>query len=151
MIYWIVGGTAVGKKRFIRQALNPKTRPHWIDSTNLHAEWFEDGPVKTDIVTLSREADVLIRWQWGREEHLVNILRDHPDVKHAIFMLTTTLMAQLSRVALREGFLKWDAATLTGEQRDIYEMVHAIAFRYRVPVRFIDSTGEEYVLRRYAV
>lgn len=144
MIYWIFGGTAVGKKRFIAQCLDPETRPEFIcvGDDPVRAEWIEDGPVEVDIVRLSEEAHIFVRWQWGREEHLTNILRDQQSVKNYIVVLSCALMTQLSRVALREGCLKWDAELLHGEQRSIYECVHRIAEQFGAPVLFIDCNGE---------
>lgn len=109
----------------------------------VRAEWIPDGPVEADIVRLSESSHILVRWQWGREEHLTNILRDHPRVKNSIVVLTCGLMTQLSRVALREGCLKWDAEILHGELRAIYECVHGISSRYRVPVLYVDSSSAD--------
>jgi hypothetical protein len=149
VIFWVFGGTAVGKKRFIQQCLDPETRPDFLKfEVPVRAEWIEDGPVQSDIVRLSEAAHIFVRWQWGREEHLTNILQDHPTVQHSIVMLTCGLMTQLSRVALREGCLKWDAEILHGELRQIYECIHAISSRYRVPVFYVDSASADgYELR----
>jgi hypothetical protein len=150
VIFWIFGGTAVGKKRFIRQCLYPATRPDFIKLGHApRAEWIEDGPVQSDIVRLSESFDLLVRWQWGREEHLANILRNHPTVKHSIVMLTCGLMTQLSRVSLREGCLKWDAEILHGELRQIYECVHGLVRDHRVRVLYVDaSSSDGYELRK---
>src|SRR5688572_6217172 len=124
MIFWVFGGTAVGKKRFIARCVDSATRPAYIESANLRAEWIPDGSAAFDIVYAARRTDLILRWQWGRDETLENIALQHNTIPHTMVLLSVGLMAQLSRIALREGCLKWDAENVHGEQRDIYERVH---------------------------
>lgn len=150
MIFWIFGGTAVGKKRFIQQCLQRETRPEflWIQD-NVKAEWIADGPLAVNLVDLFQKYDILVRWQWGREEHLKFLLKHHPEIQNSIVLLSCGLMPQLSRVALREGFLKWDAEMLHGEMLTIYECVHDISRRYPLPVLYVDTGGaNQYELRK---
>ena len=148
MIFWVFGGTAVGKKRFIARCIDPKTRPDYIESANLRAEWIPDGNATFDIVAESKRADLMLRWQWGRDETLDNLCIQHRGIPHTIVLLSVGLMSQLSRIALREGCLKWDAGNVHGEQRDIYERVHEIAMRHRLPVLYVDATNDDYTLRK---
>jgi hypothetical protein len=148
MIYWIFGGTCVGKKRFIQQCLNPETRPEFIEcSPEVAAPWFACGPCQENIVELAEGSDLFIRWQWGREETLLNILQEHPWIEQRIVVLSTTLMTQLSRVALREGCLKWDAEILHGEMRSVFECVSRLALKHSLEVVYVDSSTEQYSLR----
>lgn len=144
MIFWVFGGTAVGKKRFIEQCVNG-TRPEYIDSKKLRAVWMHDGPAGTDIAGEANRSDIMVRWQWGREEMLDAIGRKRPQT---IVLLTADLITQLSRIWLREGGLKWNANQVHGEQRDIYECVHTLQARFSLPVLYVDSTTDHYQLRR---
>lgn len=147
MIYWVFGGTAVGKKRFIARALDPDTRPAWLTFQRpVIAVWLEDGPLTVDLAELELRYDVLVRWQWGREEWIIEFCS--PTQAHTLLCLSTGLMTQLSRIALREGCLKWDAESLHGEMRRIYECVAKLAARYALPVLYVDtSSSEGYNLR----
>lgn len=149
MIVWVFGGTCVGKKRFIERAANPQTRPEYFAAFDMHAEWIEDGPLTVDIVTRALEhEDLILRWQWGRDETLESICQNHPEIKHTIVMLSVNLMTQLSRIALREGCLKWDAGQIHGEQVGIFERVHELSEKYRIPVLHVDASNDDYRLRK---
>jgi len=147
MIYWVMGGTGVGKKWFMTRAAVLQTRPHFLPTGLLTAEWMNDGPCRVDIADRASQHDIMIRWQWGRDEHIKNIKRDCPTISQTLIMLTTDLMTQLSRIALREGGLKWNVDAITGEQRNVYELVANISTNCRLPVLYVDSTDNTYELR----
>lgn len=137
MIVWVFGGTAVGKKRFIEHCLDARTRPQFIALINPLPIWINEGDLKEDMGHLSREHDLLVRWQWSREARLGEGI-------DSIVMLTCGLMAQLSRVASREGCLKWDAEALHEEMRSILRLVHKISKQHSsVPVMYVDSSRHD--------
>ena len=143
MIYWVFGGTAVGKKRFINRCLDPETRPEFMRSDSIAATWMNEGELCLDIIGQSESFDVLVRWQWGREQELIRILEKYSGIQQSIVMLSTGLIIQLSRIALREGCLMWDAEAIHFEMRSIYELVQCISERFNVPVLYVDSSSSE--------
>lgn len=147
MIFWVIGGTAVGKKRFIRACVDPATRPAFIVSRKLAPVWIQDGPCEVDIEAAAAHRDLMIRWQWGREEAIHDLMK-RTSLRHTLIVLTTGLVAQLSRIAVREGALKWDAENIHGELRNIYEMVHRLTIGRQVPVLYVDSTTLDYQVRQ---
>lgn len=149
MIVWVFGGSCVGKKRFIERSVNPQTRPEYLNAFDMHGEWIDDGPLTVDIVTRALEGeDLILRWQWGRDETLESICQNHPSLKHTIVLLSVSLMTQLSRIGLREGCLKWDAEQVHGEQLNISERVYELASKYRIPVLHVDASNDYYGLRK---
>ena len=142
-----MGGTAVGKKRFIEHCANRLTRPDFMPA-NLLPFWINDGPCEVDFASAALERGLLLRWQWGREEHIPHLRRDFPGIKHQIVLVTTSLINQMSRVALREGSLKWNADALAFEAVRISELVMQLACDYQLPVRIVDSSDGRYTLRR---
>lgn len=149
MILWVFGGTCVGKKRFIERAVNHRTRPGYLEiAGTLRPAWVYDGHLLEDLVSMSSSQNLAVRWQWGRDEVLESICRDHPDVRQAIVFLSVSLMTQLSRIALREGSLKWDAEQIHGEQLNILERVHELSVNYRMPVFHVDASNDDYTLRK---
>lgn len=149
MILWVFGGTCVGKKRFIERAVNPKTRPAYLEiPSRLWTVWINDGHLVQDIVSMSAESNLIVRWQWGRDEVMESICQNHPDVRQAIVYLSVSLMTQLSRIALREGSLKWDVEQVHGEQLNIMERIHELSARYDIPVFHVDASNDDYLLRK---
>jgi hypothetical protein len=145
MIWWVFGGTAVGKKRFIAEMVATAGGTLPIITDRLRGAWIQDGDLTEDLLG---GGDVLVRWQWGREETLVRMLRDYPRVVQEIMLLSVPLGVQVARVHEREGELKWDEQMLAGEDRDIHELVHALSAEWFLPVTYLDATAGYEVRRR---
>lgn len=103
-IYWIFGGTGVGKKHFIRQ------REQTV-RYNCRGLWVEDGVItqpEIDAVPGQLEqSNLLVRWQWGREVALGKIFEQYPRIIQSIYLLYTSSAIQAARALEREGEKVW--------------------------------------------
>jgi hypothetical protein len=150
MIYWIFGGSAVGKKRFIEQALDPETRPAFLVLENPLAVWINDGALVENLESLADISDLLIRWQWDREEVLIDMLSTGRG-QHTIIVLTVGLSTQISRALTREGVLHWNIETFHNDQREMFERLYKIRSRFQIPTWFVDATSPIYTLRGHCL
>jgi hypothetical protein len=137
MIYWVMGGTAVGKKHLIKRIVDDPDA-YMVDS-GVRSVWFEDGeyPV-SDIVRDHEESPLIIRWQWGRE----NAIRELAEIGEQQMILACKVMpsVQVARVIEREGELKWPERTLIRESEDVQYLIEQLSIELKIMVRFMDTT-----------
>lgn len=132
MIYWIFGGTAVGKKTYIL---------HHRDFAP--ACWMEDEDrLFADLVNDLRGGDRLVRWQWAREHVVANIAEHVPDLQQTIVLLTATLDVQADRAATRDPG-KFTLEQLGGEARSVRWLALGVAAEYGLPVVAIDISSDD--------
>ena len=94
-IIWVFGGTAVGKKTYIRKFLEMHPTFEMI--------WVEDGDKSLrEIIAANQDRDIIIRWQWSREHLLAKIVEIHPDIPQEIHLVRTSPENQKQRSDIRE-------------------------------------------------
>jgi len=132
MIRWVFGGTAVGKKTWIRRRLRRCRKFKTV--------WMYDGPItENDQAILESGIPLLVRWQWGRERKIVELLRDRPDLIQSIVLISASIETQLKRVAKREGEQKWSEENLVGEAKRIRKLVSRLGERFGMPIEEITT------------
>lgn len=142
--YWVMGGSAVGKKTFIRRALAGQV---W--SLNLPERvcgaWFADGEISAAELLAQCEGfdAALVRWQWGRDTLLAE-LAEHA---HVLLLLETVSEIQAQRVVRREGYPKWHAGALRDEARQVELRARELAAIYGLPLVRIDATTYRYTIK----
>jgi hypothetical protein len=142
-IHWIFGGTAVGKKHFIRRSVENPTAMGFPEG--LTAAAYADGCTDaTSLVEQFKLSPIIVRWQWGREDALENAIKEFPDVSHVIYLLKVYPSVQVRRVLQREGGMKFNEGTLIREAAEVDLLVQKLSMRHGIPVRFIDATTEDY-------
>lgn len=138
-IYWVFGGTAVGKKHFIH-SVTSDPMIHGMPC-NIQACWMEDGELDIlEIVKRASESPLIMRWQWGRELMLKQITWDFPFIDHHLLCCKVMPSVQVARVIAREGELKWPERTLIREGEDVQYLVEQLSMDLKLPVRFIDTS-----------
>jgi hypothetical protein len=121
---WVMGGTAAGKKTFIR-----RFSPLW----NYTAFWMDDGDTDLDAMVENYQyCNLLIRWQWGREDALIELLKTVPSVTQILCLVKMDPITQSQRLKLRDDwFLPEDA--LSGEAQSIEELANYLSSVYCLP------------------
>lgn len=132
MIYWIFGGTAVGKKTYI------------LHHRDFAPEcWMEDEDrLFHDLVADLRGGDRLVRWQWAREHVIANIAEHVPDLDQTIVLLTAQLAVQCDRAATRDPG-KFISEQLEGEARSVRWLAQGLAKQYDLPFVEIDISDND--------
>lgn len=140
-INWVFGGSAVGKKHFIRAATTNPVRFGFPQS--LAAAAYADGVTDAGAIVAQYElGPIIVRWQWNRETCLEEIIRIRPDITHAIYLCKVNLSVQVARVVQREGSMKWDELNLRRESEDVDYLAQRLSMKYRIPVYFVDASKE---------
>jgi hypothetical protein len=139
MIFWVYGGTAVGKKHFIDRAVRspagfglPPCRPVWIQDGDMSAEQLLDE---------AKVSPILVRWQWGRENNIGLIREIWPSLPQLILLIRSNVSVQAQRVILREGSARWNEWMLRRESEDVQHLVEELSMQHGVAVRYIDGNG----------
>jgi len=100
MHIWVFGGTAAGKKYFIREALKRDEFRGYVPA------WIEDGdPAEAEL----DGENLLIRWQWRREFTLHEMAAT---TTQRIVLVQTAAECQYYQAIAREGEEKWDMDAL---------------------------------------
>lgn len=154
-LLWVFGGTAIGKKHFIRRAVaEPQQLQLGLD--RLYPVWIADGErgaaqifhEDLNVVgpgvdeTDATNAAVILRWQWSREHIMQEILASYPDdgLRHIIYLVKALPSIQVARVVAREGFMKFDERALIRECEEIDFLVQTLSAKWRLPVYFVDGS-----------
>lgn len=147
-LLWVFGGTAIGKKHFIRRAVD---EPQRLGFSYLYPAWIEDGErgaaqiVHEDLNIVGPEdganAGIILRWQWDREHIMQEILASYPDegLRHIIYLVKALPSVQVARVVAREGFMKFEERSLIRECEEIDYLVQTLSAKWRLPVYFVDG------------
>lgn len=145
-VYWIFGGTAVGKKTFIQRALF--WRLPWFTGS-AKAVWFECGErTDADIIAECESVDAaLVRWQWGREAVMEKMIETRHHNRHVIVLMECDPNDQVRRAEFREGSMKWNDVNLTGERDRVRELVDSLREKHNLPVIEVDSSEYEFEVR----
>lgn len=140
-IFWVFGGTAVGKKHFISAAVQQPKRMGFPEG--LAAAWYEDGTTDPDaILKQLAESPLIIRWQWGREDLLGKLAEARPDIRQMIYLCVVYPSVQVRRVIEREGSLKWGEPMLIREAQDVRELAERLSMKHSIPVMYVDATRD---------
>ena len=138
--YWIFGGSCSGKKTFIRDAVaNPSKYglPEFVRDF-----WFYDGEISIEeLVEYLTVTPTLIRWQWGRENMMYELIQNAPHINHHIIMCKVMPSVQVKWVIKREGELKWPERTLIRESEEVQYLVEQISINHGIQIRFIDTSS----------
>lgn len=129
IVWWFLGATCAGKKTLIRRLLwDPSERAKFGMNDSVRAVWMEDGD---ELPPPFEGADhVLVRWQWGRTEHLRAMLRT--DRRHRIVLVEAPVEVRLQRVIEREGFERWGREVLAGEAKESARLAERICRRANI-------------------
>lgn len=135
MLVWIFGGTAVGKKHFIRDSiLNTPEFAGFVPS------WMEDGPLEEEGFDLfiQDKQNRLVRWQWTREHALADLREKYPDITQKIILLTVPSAITFQRATKREGESPWTEAGLAAESQIVRWLAMGLAADYDISLTELD-------------
>jgi hypothetical protein len=130
--YWIFGGTAVGKKTYIRLVESETRRAAWMG---------EGGRTVESLLRHAAGCDLLIRWQWTRDRVLAEAARTHPDIIQRICLLSASPDVQADRALRREGWARWTAVDLEREAAVVLKTAMKLAARHRVSMVIVDVSS----------
>ena len=135
MLIWVFGGTAVGKKHFIRHSI--PARPGFA---NFEPAWMDDGelPESQRELFCRNNQEYLVRWQWGREHVLADLRDTYSDITQKIILLRVPSKIAFQRAVEREGESPWTRKQLADECRTIRWVAMGIAADYGIPLTEID-------------
>lgn len=137
--WWIFGGTAVGKKRFIRCCVERGDTIGLGIPVGVHPVWFDCGPASvSEFLKATKKNDVIIRWQHEREKKLQRLIEDGGLVEHRIVVLIATAHAREERAERREGFRRWTALELHREGRLVEELAERTAREHGLSIQYVD-------------
>jgi len=144
-IHWIFGGTAVGKKTYIKQMV--------ANTSDLKAFWVEDGDKNiNDLLGEVDSQSIVVRWQWSREHVLAKIAATHQEIHQEIHLVHTAPEVQKSRSDSRETKLFGTneetgevielrpISMLADESRGVRWLALGLAADYSIPFHSIDVT-----------
>jgi len=150
-MHWIFGGTAVGKKHFIRQAVAGDLA-FLVLPSQVGKVWHEDGNKTPQglVENCRRYNAVFVRWQWGRELVLESILVQSPKVNHIIYLLEAQIATQSRRALVREGDCVFERDSLIGEAMQVRELVEELVEEFQLPAICIDTSfdNQHQLIRR---
>jgi hypothetical protein len=134
MIIWILGGTAVGKKTYIRHlAAQGFGEPCWMEDDDQRLAW------------LAGQASVgvnLARWQWAREHVIADIAKHFPQVQQRLCLLTADHPVQMARANKREPD-KWGEENLQREAQQIRYLALGLAKAHGLPLLEVDISPDD--------
>ncbi len=140
--WWIMGGTAVGKKLFIGRCMEGGDPVNIGIRKGALPVWLNDGPpVLAQLMSAVRDRDALIRWQHGRESEMANALSK---CENHIVLLFCSPEVQERRATGREGENRWSARRLYEESCRVGELVFRLAHEHGIPVHVFDTTDGQY-------
>lgn len=102
-VIWVFGGTGMGKRTWIEKHTKP-------GDTCLG---MEPGHYPINREDLKGET-VYVRWQWGREE-LLKELMDDPGYDHRLVLVGVPREKQMEQICQREGYDKYCREVLDDE------------------------------------
>lgn len=139
MLSWVFGASAVGKKHFILHAHQFDAKWNGYRPTAMA----DQPPSLQHLVRLSQEyTNLLVRWQWGREQLLVDLHDSHPHIEQSIVLITAKLRVHFRRASQRECGEKWPKSNLAHEARAVKSMAQEVGKQCSVsPIR-IDTTHD---------
>lgn len=139
MIYWVFGGSCVGKKYFIRKAIES---PERFGLPALKSVWFADGDMTPEeLISASKEGPIIVRWQWGRETALKGVAKLNPEIRQTIYLCKVYPSVQVKRMLAREGSMKFDEHALIREVEEVQFLVEKLSMAHGIPVRYVDANS----------
>jgi hypothetical protein len=135
-LYWIFGGTAVGKKTYIQLASEkiPSLKPTWIKDG--------DKPVE-EVLSELDNSDLLVRWQWTREYTLAELAEVLPRIEQRVWLLETLPEVQALRARAREPKVLRSLEELTQEAANVSRLARWIAAYYELPLITVDVNNKD--------
>ena len=147
---WIVGHSAVGKESFIRKLVesgNAELRSGFgirgVAEAYGHGPSFVNFDSVQDLIGLEA-AQVLIKWQWGHEDYIVQLRDAQSDCLHRVLVLwrppADVLRARLERKPDDKGAL---LEMVQGECDSVAEYFRKIA-EAGIRVEWVNASGWQY-------
>lgn len=134
-IFWIMGGTASGKKTYIK---------HVATKTIGVVSWIEDGDkLASELLEELEQFSLLVRWQWGREHTLAEIAENHPNVNQQIIYLHAYPKIQKSRADGREPELIRTKSDLEKESKGVNWLALGLAEYYSLDFNRVDVSSND--------